>query len=307
MIDLTALEIQRSQMQFAILAEHTQEAYKYGWQSFSAWCKEANVQPLPCTSQNIQLYTVHLVNKGRSLATLGVHFNAISSRHRREGLESPIDYSVRLLVTAIRRLLKQKTRTKSALTVEQLRKLLSFPDSSLQGQRNRAMFIVGFASGLRRSELAGLDVSDVQFVPEGMQITLRKSKTDQEGKGRDIGVFAGASAETCPVRALRAWLHVRGSDHGPLFPRMSGRNLTRKQLGGESVNRVLKQSLARIGEHAAGYGGHSLRAGFVTTAYEAGASEIAIMQVTGHKSVDMVRRYVRPRSVFTVNPLKNAL
>jgi len=169
--------------------------------------------------------------------------------------------------------------------------------------RDRALLTLGFAAALRRSELVGLDVVDVRFVPKGLLVRIRRGKTDQEGHGRDVGVFRGRRATTCPVRALRAWLFVRGREAGPLFPgRRPGSRLT-----GACVNQVVKRGCVLAGLDPRGYGAHSLRAGFVTAAAEAGMPETLIMQRTGHRSVQTVAKYVRPASAFSVDVLAKAM
>jgi integrase len=152
------------------------------------------------------------------------------------------------------------------------------------------LLTLGFATGLRRSNLVGLDLADVVDVPhKGLAVTVRAGKTGQEGRGQVIAVYRGMRAETCPVRALRAWLVERGRWAGPLLPRVQG-------------------WVSAVGMEASAYGAHSLRAGFVTAAYNSGTDTVAIMETTGHRRVDTVRGYLRNVDPFAAgNPLARAL
>ena len=180
------------------------------------------------------------------------------------------------------------------------------PEDLLVEVRDRAMLLLGFASGMRRSELVSLDVGDLAFVEEGVDVFLRRSKTDPEGEGRVIGIPYGRQSETCPVVALRRWIGIAGlSKSDPLFPRLvpSGRpsGRPRKNVGrirpgrlsAQGVARVVQRAASRAGLDAAAVAGHSLRSGFATEAAAQGAPEHAIMRQTGHRSLAMLRRYIR--------------
>jgi integrase len=170
--------------------------------------------------------------------------------------------------------------------------------------------VLTFASGWRRSEIASLKLSDVAFVPKGLTLWLGSSKTDQTGQGRLVGIEAGVKPLTCPVRALRAWLKLRGEWEGSLFVAVAGCGaVTREPISprGEVLHQALKDSLERIGEDPATFGAHSLRAGMITEAAKHGASEAAIKLRTGHKSSLTLQRYIRPASAFDLNPLKAVL
>lgn len=183
----------------------------------------------------------------------------------------------------------------------------ALPDGP-RGARDRAVLLFGFASGLRRSELAVLDLVDVSSEAAGLVVQVWRSKTDQEGAGRVVGVHRGVRRATCPVRAVEAWLVERGPWPGPLFCRVSaGGTVQRGRLSGASVAAVVKRAAERIGLDPARYGGHSLRAGCATAAAAGGASDTAIMGRTGHKSVAMVERYIRHGSLFAVDPLRGCL
>jgi integrase len=175
-------------------------------------------------------------------------------------------------------------------------------DAGLIGARDRALVLLGFAGAFRRSELVGLDVADCTFGKDGLTVTLRRSKTDQEGQGRKIGIPYGSNPETCPVRNIQAWLEVAGINSGSLFRSITRHGRVRPgRLSGIDVARVVKKLAERAGLDPAKYAGHSLRAGHATSAAIAGASERSIMIQTGHRSVQMVRRYIRDGSLFREN------
>jgi integrase len=179
--------------------------------------------------------------------------------------------------------------------------IVGLPESLL-GERDRALLLVCFAGAFRRSELVSLDVADVSFTRDGLVIRLRRSKTDQEGEGRTIGIPYGSRPMTCPVRALKEWLDFSGITAGPLFrPVNRHGQVLATRLSDRGVARVVQRAAAAAGLDPTDVAGHSLRAGLATSAAAAGVSERAIMAQTGHKSLPMVRRYIRDGSLFIEN------
>jgi integrase len=167
---------------------------------------------------------------------------------------------------------------------------------------NRALILLGFAGAFRRSELVGLDLQDCAFGKDGLTVTLRRSKTDQDGAGRKIGIPYGSNPETCPVRTIQAWIEQAALSSGALFRAINRHGqIQAGRLSGIDVARVVKKLALRTGLDATAYAGHSLRAGHATSAAIAGASERSIMKQTGHRSVQMVRRYIRDGSLFREN------
>jgi integrase len=161
---------------------------------------------------------------------------------------------------------------------------------------------VGFAGGFRRSELVGIDLAHVEFVGEGVVVTLPRSKTDQEGQGRKVAIPFGGHEDTCPVRALRAWIEAASIEDGPVFrPVNRHGQVGAERLTGRGVALVVKQYIGALGKDTAAYSGHSLRAGFVTAAARGGALSRDIMRQTGHKSEAMVQRYIRDANAFVNN------
>jgi len=230
---------------------------------------------------------------------------AISFRHKEGGYESPTrSQQVKNVWGGIRRELGVAQVGKQPLRTEHLRKMIRIAPDNLLGIRDKALLLIGFAGAFRRSELIALQISDFVFSVEGIKITLKKSKTDQEGIGRLIGIPYGSHIETCPVRTLQAWIAQGQITSGYLFRGVnkSGKITDgTKPLNDKTVARIIKKYTEAIGLDATKYSGHSLRAGLATTAAEGGASERAIMQQTGHKSVTMVRRYIRDGNIFVEN------
>jgi site-specific recombinase XerD len=171
--------------------------------------------------------------------------------------------------------------------------------TSLRALRNRAIILLGFAGAFRRSELVALNVEDLEESPEGMLVTLRRSKTDQEGLGRRVAIPRGEIA--CPVGALRAWIDAAGITEGAIFRRIFNKRaqrITDRRLAPRNVAAIVKQGAARLGFDPSTFGGHSLRAGFVTSAVKRGANLIKITDVTGHRSLEMLKTYSRDAEAF---------
>jgi site-specific recombinase XerD len=163
-------------------------------------------------------------------------------------------------------------------------------DASLAGVRDRALLLLGFAGAFRRSELVALDVADLSFTARGVEVTIRRSKTDQEGAGRVVAIPLGSQAETCPVRSLRAWLEAAGIEAGSIFRAVNRWGRVGGRLADRDVACTVKRAAERAGLDPAAFSGHSLRAGLATSAALAGKSDRAIMATTGHKSRAMVDR-----------------
>jgi len=229
--------------------------------------------------------------------------NAIAEAHKATGLESPIhNPMVRNTMKGIRRTLGTAPVQKAPTLTDDIRAMVDATDSGLIGTRDRALILLGFAGAFRRSELVALDLEDCTFGKDGLTITLRRSKTDQEGAGRKVGIPYGSNPETCPVRNLQTWIEAAGITSGQLFRSINRHGKIQPgRLAGTDVARVVKKLAERAGLDPANYAGHSLRAGHATSAAIAGASERSIMNQTGHRSVQMVRRYIRDGSLFREN------
>jgi integrase len=201
---------------------------------------------------------------------------------------------VRKTMAGIRRAHGTSQSRKLPARTALLRQLVLDLPETTEGARDRALLLVGFAGAFRRSELVALDRADIHFDTEGLQVTIRGSKTDQERAGEVIGIPYGTAAETCPVRALRAWLALIDDGRPAVFRRMSRWGTpTRSRLTAQSVALIVKRRLVALGQDASAFAGHSLRAGLATSAAAGGATERDIMRQTRHRSLEMVRRYIR--------------
>lgn len=287
-------------------ARNTITGYRSSFHQFSNWCDGADLVALPATPETVALYVSSQAGRLRP-TTLEHHLAAISKAHKAAGLASPIQDNLLVAETlkGIKRIHGIAAHQKTPVLVEDLRVMLRLLDDDLQGIRDRALLLIGFAGAFRRSELVALDVADVKFQAEGLLITLRRSKTDQEGSGRQVAIPDGAHAETCPVRALRLWLDSAPISEGPIFrPMRKGGSVRPIRLTGHAVASIVKKYARTAGLAVDLFSGHSLRAGFVTSAARAGEPERRIMRQTGHKSIEMVLRYVRHANAFTDNAVR---
>lgn len=284
-------------------AERTIQEYRKDWSYFERWCKERGHHPCPARPETVAAYIAHLARSGYKPSTIRRRITSINQVHNLHGYEKPSGHAlVRNVWAGIRREHGTAQKGKAPATVEVIRDMVAMLGDGLIGTRDRALLLIGFAGAFRRSELVALDVEDVEETADGLVIFLRRSKTDQEGKGRKIGIPYGSDPATCPVRALRAWLEVSGITTGPIFrPINRHGHMANRRLSGHAVALIVKRCAAAAGYDPSKFAGHSLRAGLATSAAAAGKSERAIMAQTGHKSVMMVRRYIRDGNIFRDN------
>ena len=282
----------------------TKRAYSGDWDRFVRWCEENNASSLPAQPEVIAAYVRYLVEGEKKIATIERALASISVAHRLKGHEpSPTSSkSVRKVVSAQKRLLGTLQRQVSPVSIEHLQRLVSELPGNVAGARDRAVLLEGFAGAFRRSELVSIDVEDIEDVPEGIRILLRASKTDQERRGVWVAIPFGENPETCPVRALRAWLEVSGIRSGPVFRRVDRHgHVGQGRLSPKSVALIVKRAAKLAGYDPAKFSGHSLRSGLATAAAAAGKSERVIMKQTRHRSVTQVRRYIQDGEAFTEN------
>ena len=286
----------------AAKSEHTRAAYKTDWEAFESWCGRMGMQALPTDPATLIEYLSYLALDQR-VSTIGRKMVSIAIQHKAHGYPSPTtDAQVREMWQGIRNTLGTAAAGKAPILIEDLRRMMEIAPRHTQGWRDRALLLIGFAGAFRRSELVGLEFEDVSFVTEGVEVLLRRSKTDQEGAGRKVAIPYGSRLDTCPVRTLQTWIEVSRITGGPLFRAVNkGGTVGREALSDKAVARIVKKYVEAIGLDPKRYGGHSLRAGLATAAAKAGAPEPAIMKQTGHKSVEMVRRYVRDGNLWRDN------
>ncbi len=291
-------------------ASSTRRAYATDMADFGAFAGSCGAATVPADWQLIAAYATHMADRGLSIATIRRRMVAISQAHKTAGLESPTaKKAVRDVVAGIARTKGVPPRRKDALSVDLLRNaVLTLADDDLKAKRDRAMVLLGFAIAARRSELAALNVEDLHFDARGLVVTIRRSKTDQEGVGAEIGVPYVDNKGLCAARAVRTWLDAAVVTSGPVFRTFSkARVLQANRIDGADVARLVKRVTGLAGI-AGDFAGHSLRAGFITSAASsAGVSEVDIMRVSRHKSVTILRGYVRRATVFDKAPLTSIL
>ena len=325
----------------AARSDATLRAYRSDWADFAAWCGERQLVAMPATPETVALYIASRAESGPEgddgrptaplkVATLERRLAAISQAHRLAGVESPALrsreplHSVWAGVTRTLGTAREKVAPALAADVVAMAAVCDEavrlgevleeapPGLALRAKRDKAMLLLGFAAALRRSELAAVRTEHLSFTPDGLRLLIPKSKSDQEGAGQVVGVAYGSRAETCPVRAVRSYLAAAGrelADQGRSSP-LSGAvfrsvdrwgRLGRKAITGRTVANVVKEHAAAAGLDPTLYAGHSLRAGFATTAARAGKPDRAIQKQTRHKSAAMLAEYVREGRLFDDN------
>jgi site-specific recombinase XerD len=284
-------------------APSTRRAYRTDWADFAAWCDRQRLPALPAAPETVALYLADLAQGGKSASTLRRRLAAIAAAHRLAGHDSPTRHAtVRTVWSGIRRAHGTAQVGKTPALTADLRAMVHALPDTVSGARDRALLLLGFAGAFRRSELVALDVADLQAVPEGFVVTIRTSKTDQEGAGRKIGIPHGRHAATCPVAAVQSWRELAGIAEGAVFRGVDRHgNVGDTRLSDRAVALVVKRAAAAAGLDPAQYAGHSLRAGLATSAAQAGVSERAIADQTGHRSLVILRRYIREGSLFREN------
>src|SRR4051812_6212660 len=283
-------------------SENTRRSYRSDWADFSAWCQKYRRASMPALPDTVAYY---LADRSQDLktSTLKRRLATIAEAHRAAGVESPTKHTqVRYVWAGIcREKGVAQGHMKPTLT-KHIREMVDHLPDSLLGVRDRALILLGYAGAMRRSELVGLDVTDLAIADEGLVVMIRKSKTDQVGVGRKIGIPFGEHPETCPVRAVQAWIEEADIDEGPLFRSVNKHgDVCDRRLTDQVVADVVKRSLLAAGKSARKYAAHSLRAGLITQAAMAGVSERAIQDQSGHKSLAVMRRYIRDGSLFREN------
>mgnify|MGYP000282612673 CR=1 FL=1 len=285
-------------------AEATHRAYASDWRDFLAFCERHVVEPLPAGPVTVALYIADMASvRELSSSTIGRRMAALSVMHAESGHQSPTEHpQVRKLLRGSRRMKGTAPISKRALTKPELSRMIAAAGDDLADLRDRALLLVGFVGGLRRSELVGINVGDLQLGPDGYALKIRRSKTDQEGAGRTVALPYSTDLSLCPVTALVQWLEAAEIERGAVFRRIRrGGHVQRERMSPQSVNLRIKQHAKAAGVDEIGLGGHSLRSGFATAAAAAGASERAIANQTGHKSIQVLRRYVKQATIFDDN------
>lgn len=278
---------------------NTRKAYRGDWLDFQTWCAGLQLETLPAAPATIAGYLAHLADKALKASTIGRRAAAITYAHKLKGFDAATsNESVRAVLRGIRRRIGTATDHKSPATAPAIGDMLEHIPDTIVGLRDRALLLIGFSAALRRSELVALQVSDLEMHKQGLLLHIRSSKTDQEGAGETIPVPNGRKLR--PVAAVQAWLEAAKISEGPVFRGIDRHgNVKPHGLCDKSVADIVKRYAGLSGLDAALFAGHSLRAGFVTSALEEeGADLFKIMGITRHKRVETLKIYDRRVQAF---------
>jgi site-specific recombinase XerD len=292
-------------------ANNTIRAYKSDFNDFELFCIQNGFKSLPSEPKIISLYLTSLSSKNIKMSTLKRRLVSIGVIHKLKG--HYLDTKHPLIIENILGIKRRKGSAqngKKPLLINNLKVLIKAINRSdlnpIIKFRDRTIVLIGFSGGFRRNEIVSLNYDDIEFVNEGMKINLRRSKTDQYGEGFLKGIPYFDNPVYCPVISMQNWLKISKINSGSLFRRFSkGAKLTEIRLTDQTVALIIKKYLQLAGIDSKNYSGHSLRSGFATSAADAGAEERSIMAMTGHKSTEMVRRYIKEANVFKNNALNN--
>jgi site-specific recombinase XerD len=290
-------------------ANNTIRAYKSDFNDFSLFCIQNGFKSLPSEPKIVSLYLTHLSTKDIKMSTLKRRLVSIGVIHKLKGHYLDTKHpSIIENIMGIKRRKGSVQKGKKPILINNLKSIINAIDKEKKDEikkiRDRSIILIGFSGGFRRNEIVSLDYDDLDFVPEGLKITLKRSKTDQFGEGTLKGLPYFDSSQYCPVLSLKKWIETSNIKSGPLFRRFSkGSKLTDYRLTDQTVALLIKKYLDLAGIDSKNYSGHSLRSGFATTAAESGAEERSIMAMTGHKSTEMVRRYIKEANLFKNNAL----
>ena len=292
-------------------ANNTIRAYKSDFRDFGGFCAKNGLKSLPADPKIVSLYMTYLSTKDAKMSTLRRRLVSIGVIHRLKGhyLDTKHPIIIENLM-GIKRKKGSYQKGKKPILINHLKLMIDAIDKDISDEtgirklRDKTIILLGFAGGFRRIELISIDFEDLEFVSEGVKIFIRKSKTDQFGEGMIKGLPYFTNQKYCPVWHLKKWLEISEIKSGPIFRRFSkGLNLGKNRLTDQSVALFLKKHLSNAGIENQNYSGHSLRSGFATVTAESGADERSIMAMTGHKTTQMVRRYIKEANLFKNNAL----
>ena len=290
-------------------AINTLRAYKSDFRDFGLFCAKNGFKSLPAEPKIVSLYITHLSTKDIRISTLKRRLVTIGVIHKLKG--HYLDTKHPLIIENLLGIKRRKgsiQKGKKPLLINHLKKIINLIDEQNEDKkkklRDRSLILVGFSGGFRRNEIVSLNYDDLEFVTEGLKIHLKKSKTDQFGEGTLKGLPYFENSQYCPVKSVKEWIKVSKINSGALFRRFTkGSRLTENRLTDQTIALIIKKYLKLIGIDNKNYSGHSLRSGFATSAAESGAEERSIMAMTGHKSSEMVRRYIKEGNLFRNNAL----
>ena len=289
-------------------ANNTLRAYKSDFKDFATFCAKHGFNSMPTEPKVVSLYLTHL-SANSKISTLRRRLVSIGVVHKIKG--HYLDTKHPVIIENLMGIKRKKGSIqigKKPILINHLKTIVNVIDEQkiekIKKLRDRTLILIGFGGGFRRTELISIDHEDLDFVEEGLKITLRRSKTDQFGEGLVKGLPYFSNEKYCPVTSLKNWINISKIKTGPIFRRFAkGSILTSNRLTDQSVVLIIKNCLKLAGIENKNFSGHSLRSGFATAAAESGADERSIMAMTGHKTTQMVRRYIREANIFKNNAL----
>ena len=290
-------------------ANNTLRAYKSDFSDFGVFCAQNGFQSLPSEPRVVSLYLTHLSTKDAKMSTLKRRLVSIGVIHKLKG--HYLDTKHPTIIENIMGIKRRKgsfQKAKKPILINSLKKIINVIDQQKKEEikilRDRSILLIGFSGGFRRNEIVSLDYDDLDFVPEGLKLSIRRSKTDQFGEGIMKAIPYFDSSKYCPVVSLKKLLDLSKIKSGPVFRRfIKGSKLSENRLTDQTVALLIKEYLNLAGIDSKNFSGHSLRSGFATSAAESGVEERNIMAMTGHKSTEMVRRYIKEANLFKNNAL----
>ena len=290
-------------------ANNTVRAYKSDFNDFGVFCAQNGFKSLPSEPKIVSLYLTHLSTKDAKISTLKRRLVSIGVIHKLKGHYLDTKHpSIIENIMGIKRRKGSIQKAKKPILINSLKLIINAIDKQNKQEikkfRDRSIILIGFSGGFRRNEIVSLDYDDLDFVPEGVKINIKRSKTDQFGEGFTKALPYFDSSQYCPVISLKNWLDISKITSGPVFRRfLKGSKLSENRLTDQTVAILIKEYLNLAGINSKNYSGHSLRSGFATSAAESGVEERNIMAMTGHKSTEMVRRYIKEANLFKNNAL----
>ena len=290
-------------------AKNTVRAYKSDFNDFSLFCAKNGFKSLPSEPKIVSLYLTYLSSKNVKISTLKRRLVSLGIIHKLKGHYLDTKHpSIIENIMGIKRRKGSNQKGKKPLLINNLKKVIDVIDNKnieeIKKLRDRSIILIGFSGGFRRNEIVSLDYEDLDFVEEGLKINLKKSKTDQFGEGSLKALPYFNNSQYCPIISISKWIDISNISSGPLFRRfIKGSKLSNNRLTDQTVALLIKEYLNLAGIESKNYSGHSLRSGFATSAAEAGVEERNIMAMTGHKSTEMVRRYIKEANLFKNNAL----
>ena len=293
--DIRSLELETLKNLRSSKSENTLRAYKSDYKDFAAFCIRNSFKPMPSNPKILSLYITFL-SKTSKFSTLKRRLASISVIHKLSG--HYIDTKHPMItenLMGIKRIIGSYQKSKKPLLINELKLIVNVIDkdkNEIKKIKNKALILIGFSGGFRRSELVNIDLEDLDFVSEGVKIFVKRSKTDQSGEGMTKAIPYFSNINFCPVNSLKNWIEKSGVKSGKIF-----------DISDKSVALIIKKYILLTGLDPRKYSGHSLRSGFATSTAELGAEERSIMAMTGHKTTQMVRRYIQEANLFKNNAL----